>query len=96
MVGLLVDVHDLLPKLVDIGTNLVSHLSLNIHGKLILVVHNGVPEILMQCGQSVISGDLDLRSVDVQEGIDLHEDLLVQIVDESLQELSLFLDVVGR
>jgi len=48
VVGLLIDVHNLVPELVDISANLVSHLAHDIHGQLILVVHDGHPVIFVQ------------------------------------------------
>lgn len=95
VVDLDINVSDLVPEGVDVSAHLFAHLPRDVDGLLIAVVHYCEPEVLVQLVQGVVSGDLDLRAVDVQEAVDLDEDPLVLVLQEGLQELSLLFDVVG-
>jgi hypothetical protein len=49
----------------------------------------------MQLMQFIVSSDLQLRSIDIQEIINLDENLFVLVLQERLQKLSLFLNVIS-
>ena len=71
MVDLYIYVGNLIPKGIHVSANFFSHFPHNVDGFLVSVVHDSQPEVLVQLVQSVISGDFNLGSLDIQETVDL-------------------------